>query len=178
MAISKVIIIWAAPCISYQLENINTIWRARWESRTNLVFKPSLLDFHVWDMGPHVKQLFSEPRIIRSTFSKTPNNRTFWTEMNLWGHINIGSPKISATLNFKPPKSTFGDSKFQTPNNLTYLKFQIQNKHMSIPSSQSWLPLPFPPLPLPLPPRVLTTLETSYLHHPCQDSKPGCPHRL
>ena len=29
MAISKVIIIWAAPCISYQLGNINTIWRAR-----------------------------------------------------------------------------------------------------------------------------------------------------
>ena len=31
MAISKVIIIWAAPCISYQLGNINTIWRARWD---------------------------------------------------------------------------------------------------------------------------------------------------
>ena len=29
MAISKVIIIWAAPCISYQLGNINTIGRAR-----------------------------------------------------------------------------------------------------------------------------------------------------
>ena len=31
MAISKVIIISAAPCISYQLGNINTIRRARWD---------------------------------------------------------------------------------------------------------------------------------------------------
>ena len=99
--------------------------------------------------GFSCQAIFSEPQIIRPTFSKTPNSqlsaRNFWTEMNSWGHRNMRPQIISTTLNFKPPESKFGGLKFQTSNNVMYLKFQTQNKHMSSLSSQSWCPLPPPP---------------------------------
>ena len=131
-------------------------------------------------MGPHVKQLFSVPLIIRSTFSKTPNNQLstrHFGQKGIYGNIeiNIRSSKISAILNFKPPKSTFGDSKFQTPNNLTYLKFQIQNKHMSYPSSQAWISLPSP-TPPPPPPAGLDYLANEPSASPLPSLGCKCQH--
>ena len=126
------------------------------QSRTSFVFSPNcrstftksnencLQDFvaRLLLLGPMSSNVFRSKN-YQTNFFKDPKSsavhQKFFTEPNLWGHRIIRPQTISTAPNFKPLK-TFGGSKFQTPNNPTYLNFQTQNKHMSSPSSQSWNP--------------------------------------